>query len=201
MRYQAAPHPVTERLHTKADSRRVGDPGPNPLTGSADCAPTRRLLYTGYLRRPLPVGGEVLAAHTRLSATRLPLMVVERAGNGADDPKSEALVLHGPVVGLRHRVELHSGITGLPRPGQRVPAQRLTDAASARVAGDHEAGGGDMRARSRPVGLPVRGADNRTRMPITLPSRYRRALVISMPAHPTDQGFLSQASPVKGIIR
>jgi hypothetical protein len=47
----------------KADSRRVGDPGPNPLTGSADCAPTRRLLYTGYLRRPLPVGGEVLAAH------------------------------------------------------------------------------------------------------------------------------------------
>src|SRR5215207_8864570 len=70
-------------------------------------------------------------------------------GNGPDDLKSELLPeSHGDVVRCHNRVELHRGVPLLFGPGECVLAERPPDSTAPRIGGNHEAGRGDVRART-----------------------------------------------------
>jgi hypothetical protein len=78
--------------------------------------------------------------------------VLKSLGNGPDDVKSERLPKsHGGVVRFHNGVELHRGVSLLASPRERVLAERTSDPPASRVAGDHEARGGDVRARTGTV--------------------------------------------------
>jgi hypothetical protein len=78
--------------------------------------------------------------------------VREGARNGADDVEAEAAIdLDRGAVGLGDGIELHSGVAVRACPVERIAAERGADAAPARFGPDHEAGGGDMRARAGAV--------------------------------------------------
>jgi len=79
--------------------------------------------------------------------------MLEGFRNGSDDAKSERLPKpHGNAVRLRNRVELHRGVSLLTSPGERVLAERAPHPPAPRIAGDHEARRGDVRARAGTVG-------------------------------------------------
>src|SRR5215218_940900 len=75
--------------------------------------------------------------------------VCEGLRNSPNDLKSEHLPeSHGDAVRCHDRVELHRGVALLLGPGECVLAERPPDSTAPRVGGDHEAGSGDVRART-----------------------------------------------------
>jgi hypothetical protein len=87
--------------------------------------------------------------------------VREGAGHCADDLEAQLPVEPNSTdIGRRHGIELHPGEALLARPIQGEAAERLADAPSARIAGDHEAGSRDMRAGTGPVLSQLGAAEN-----------------------------------------
>jgi hypothetical protein len=61
--------------------------------------------------------------------------VLKSLGNGSDDVKSECLPKsHGDVVRFHNGVELHSGVSLLTSPRERVLAERTSDPPASRIA-------------------------------------------------------------------
>ena len=87
--------------------------------------------------------------------------VCECFGNGPDDLKSELLPeSYGGVVRFDDGVELHRGVPLRLCPGERVLAERAPDSAAPRIAGDHEASRGDVRARTGTIWSHLRRSEH-----------------------------------------
>jgi hypothetical protein len=83
--------------------------------------------------------------------------MLESLGNGPDDAKFErSPKSNGDVVRFRDSVELHRGVSLLTSPRERVLPQLTPNPPAPRIAGDHEARRGDVRARTGAVGPHLR---------------------------------------------
>src|SRR5918995_6207077 len=83
--------------------------------------------------------------------------MLESLRDSSNDVESKRLVKpHGDAVGFDDGVELHRGVPLLTSPTERVLAERTPDPPAPRIAGDHEARRGDVRARTGTIGSHLR---------------------------------------------